>query len=47
MTVNLDIHYLDQWADPGNQQIPAAWTGLAFNVLKDSVHNYTLNVLNY
>lgn len=47
MAVNLDIHYSDRWADPGSQQIPAAWAGLSFNVLRDSVYNYTLNVLNY
>ena len=47
MAVNLDIHYSDRWADPGRQQIPAAWAGLAFNILQDSVYNYTLNVLNY
>ncbi|MHC4719881.1 MAG: glycosyl hydrolase 53 family protein, partial [Planctomycetota bacterium] len=24
----LDFHYSDTWADPGNQDIPAAWVGL-------------------
>jgi arabinogalactan endo-1,4-beta-galactosidase len=47
MAVNLDIHYSDRWADPGSQQTPAAWNGLALNILKDSVYNYTLNVLTY
>ncbi len=47
MAVNLDIHYSDTWADPGNQTIPAAWTGLSLALLKDSVYNYTLAVLNY
>lgn len=47
MAVNLDLHYSDSWADPGNQTIPAAWTGLSFNLLRDSVYNYTLTVLNY
>lgn len=47
MAVNLDFHYSDRWADPANQQIPAAWNGLAFNVLKDSVYQYTLSLLNY
>jgi arabinogalactan endo-1,4-beta-galactosidase len=47
MAVNLDIHYSDTWADPANQNIPAAWTGLSLPVLKDSVYNYTLAVLNY
>jgi arabinogalactan endo-1,4-beta-galactosidase len=47
MAVNLDIHYSDTWADPDHQQTPAAWVGLSVTVLKDSVYNYTLAVLNY
>ncbi len=47
MAVNLDFHYSDTWADPANQTIPAAWAGLSLTVLKDSVYNYTLAVLNY
>lgn len=47
MAVNLDIHYSDRWADPQSQVTPAAWTGLSLSVLKDSVYNYTLAVLNY
>ena len=47
MAVNLDFHYSDTWADPDHQTVPAAWDGLAVDVLKDSVYNYTLAVLNY
>ncbi|MBC7949960.1 MAG: glycosyl hydrolase 53 family protein [Chitinophagaceae bacterium] len=47
MAVNLDFHYSDTWADPGHQQKPAAWNGLSFAVLKDSVYQYTTYVLNY
>jgi arabinogalactan endo-1,4-beta-galactosidase len=47
MAVNLDLHYSDTWADPNSQQTPAAWAGLPLIVLKDSVYNYTLAVLNY
>lgn len=47
LAVNLDLHYSDTWADPGHQQIPAAWNGLSLALLKDSVYNYTLAVLNY
>jgi arabinogalactan endo-1,4-beta-galactosidase len=48
MSVNLDFHYSDEWADPGNQKMPAAWsTSLSLNDLKDSVYNYTLRVLNH
>jgi len=47
MSVNLDLHYSDDWADPNKQLTPAAWTNLPLTVLKDSVYNYTLAVLNY
>jgi arabinogalactan endo-1,4-beta-galactosidase len=47
MEVCLDFHYSDTWADPGNQKIPLAWKGLTLNVMKDSLYNYTLSVLNY
>jgi len=47
MAVSLDLHYSDTWADPDHQAIPAAWAGLSLPVLKDSVYNYTLSVLNY
>lgn len=41
----LDLHYSDTWADPGHQTKPAAWTGLPFTVLADSVRAYTRDVL--
>ena len=47
LAVNLDIHYSDRWADPAHQETPAAWNNLSLAVLKDSVYNYTLHVLNY
>jgi arabinogalactan endo-1,4-beta-galactosidase len=47
MAVNLDIHYSDRWADPDHQEIPAAWKNLDLNQMKDSVYQYTLQVLNY
>lgn len=47
LVVNLDIHYSDTWADPAHQETPAAWKDLSYEVLKDSVYQYTLNVLNY
>jgi len=45
MAVSLDIHYSDTWADPQRQEIPAAWKGRSLDVMKDSVYQYTLNVL--
>ena len=47
LAVNLDIHYSDTWADPQKQETPAAWKELPLTILKDSVYNYTLAVLNY
>src|SRR5690349_6909752 len=48
MSVLLDFHYSDSWADPGKQEIPAAWKDIKdINVLKDSVYQYTFKVLKY
>jgi arabinogalactan endo-1,4-beta-galactosidase len=41
----LNIHYSDWWADPANQTKPAAWNGLSFQSLKDSVYQYTKNII--
>jgi arabinogalactan endo-1,4-beta-galactosidase len=45
MTVLLDLHYSDTWADPGKQYKPGAWDGLPFAELGDSVYAYTRDVL--
>lgn len=42
----LDIHYSDSWADPGQQNKPAAWSNLEFNNLLDSVYSYTKRVIS-
>lgn len=48
LEVLLDFHYSDMWADPGRQEIPAAWQDIkTMEVLKDSVYNYTLKTLQY
>lgn len=47
MAVNLDLHYSDNWADPAKQETPAAWQNLSLDILKDSVYQYTLKVLNH
>jgi len=39
------IHYSDTWADPGNQEKPAAWMNASATVLGDSVYNYTKRVV--
>ncbi|HNW58456.1 MAG TPA: glycosyl hydrolase 53 family protein [bacterium] len=41
----LDFHYSDTWADPGHQTKPAAWAGLPFTTLRDSVFAYSRNVM--
>lgn len=48
MKVLLDFHYSDTWADPGTQEIPAAWLNIkTIAVLEDSVYNYTFKSLKY
>jgi beta-galactosidase len=41
----LDFHYSDYWADPGKQYKPAAWKGVPFQQLKDSVYQFTKRVI--
>jgi arabinogalactan endo-1,4-beta-galactosidase len=41
----LDIHYSDTWADPIHQTKPSAWQSLGFEELKDSVYQYTFDVI--
>ncbi len=44
--VLLDLHYSDLWADPGRQNVPAAWLDIDdLDVLADSVYRYTRGVL--
>lgn len=40
----LALHYSDTWADPGHQEIPAAWQGLPYNELKSKMKEYTAMV---
>ena len=46
MKLLLDFHYSDTWADPSRQTKPAAWNGLDFNTLNDSIYVYTKKTLN-
>ena len=48
MKVLLDFHYSDTWADPGKQEIPAAWISEINNTpaLGDLLYNYTYQTLN-
>ena len=45
MDFMLDFHYSDFWADPGHQAIPTAWENLSFDVLTDSVYQYSKRVI--
>lgn len=45
MDLLLDFHFSDTWADPGRQTKPAAWTGLPFEILRDSLYAYTYDVM--
>ncbi len=45
MKLLLDIHYSDTWADPAHQIKPKAWEGLSFDVLTDSVYQYSKYVI--
>lgn len=42
----LDFHYSDWWADPQKQYKPAAWEGLSFELLRDSLYTYSKDVLH-
>ena len=47
MSVLLDFHYSDNWADPGDQIIPQAWAGIEdLEVLGDSLYQYTYHTLD-
>jgi arabinogalactan endo-1,4-beta-galactosidase len=45
MQIMLDFHYSDTAADASRQLPPAAWAGLSFVALKDSVQTYTQRIL--
>ena len=46
MSILIDFHYSDTWADPGTQTVPTAWASLSFTALMDTVYNYTEETLN-
>ncbi len=45
MSVFLDFHYSDWWADPGKQNKPKAWENLSFQELKQAVYEFTSKVI--
>jgi len=43
----LDFHYSDTWADPGHQQIPAAWENYtAITDVTKAVYDYTYKIVS-
>lgn len=47
MSTLLDFHYSNNWADPGRQEIPAAWAEIEeTTALADAVYQYTYEVLS-
>ena len=41
----LDFHYSDTWADPSSQTKPSAWVDLTFEILCDSIEQYSRHVI--
>ncbi len=46
MRVMIVFHYSDSWADPGQQNKPAAWATQDFTTMKTSLATHTRDVLN-
>ena len=46
MAVMIDFHYSDWWADPGQQNIPAAWKEMSYEQMKKALADHTRDVLS-
>jgi len=46
LDIMICIHYSDHWADPGQQNKPAAWTSFSVAQLETAVANHTTDILN-
>ena len=46
MAVMIDFHYSDWWADPGQQNIPAAWKEMDYDQMRQALANHTRQVLS-
>jgi arabinogalactan endo-1,4-beta-galactosidase len=46
MKLMIDFHYSDDWADPGKQPIPKAWTNMTFEEMKNTLYSYTKSVMD-
>lgn len=45
MSLLVDLHYSDSWADPGQQTKPAAWANLTGDALRQALADHTADVL--
>jgi arabinogalactan endo-1,4-beta-galactosidase len=45
MALMIDFHYSDWWADPGQQNIPAAWKQMTYEEMKKALAAHTRDVL--
>ena len=46
MSLNVDFHYSDFWADPGKQKAPQEWADMTLDEKEDAVYSFTLSALN-
>jgi len=46
LDIMICIHYSDHWADPGQQNKPAAWTNFTVSELETAVANHATDILN-
>ncbi len=46
MALMIDFHYSDWWADPGQQNIPAAWREMNYEEMKQALADHTRDVLS-
>ncbi len=46
MSLLVDFHYSDFWADPSKQMVPRAWAGMRIKQKKAAAYEYTLDCLN-
>lgn len=45
MSLYVDFHYSDFWADPSKQQVPKAWEGMSFEEKTAAIESYTTESL--
>ena len=45
MSIMIDFHYSDTWADPGSQNPPAAWASMNVSQMATALGNHTRDVL--